>query len=989
MKQNKIPIWKLFLLLLMMVPASLFAQASEITGTITDAANGEPLPGVTIIVKGSTIGTVTDFEGNYSIFVPPNSTLEFTYVGYGPEEAIVGDQTIIDIQMSETSTELDEIVVIGYGVQKKSDKTGAVSNITSDELNAGMLTDPIQGMQGKIAGVSISKKGGDPNSGFSVKIRGSSGFDSNTSPLYVVDGVPGVDPTTIAPEDIESMNVLKDASSTAIYGARGANGVIIITTKHGKKGESAQVEWNSYVSVDNVANRLDMMSASDIRDYVSKTGVPFTDGGANTNWQDEIFRTGISQSHNLAVSGGNNSTTYRASVTHANWDGVIKGTSKTRTIGRLNLTQKAINDRLTLSASMAGTIEDNNYIDYGASGENDVLYQAFQRNPTDPVYNADGSYYEIQRDFNYYNPVALIEQIQNTRDAKRFLANMKADFEIIEGLVAGVNLGYIRDDHESFYFEPASVKGGVTAGYGKREYGNFESKILETTLKYDKTIDGVHNLSTVLGYSFQEDVSDGFGAQGREPLSDFVQSFNIKTFNDVTVGDIWSNYESNRLISFFGRAAYNYSNKYYATVTLRRDGSSRFGANHKWGWFPSGSVAWNLKQEDFLSGVSAMSMLKLRAGFGLSGNQEIGNYHALGVVNVSGTTINFETGEDAVQFSQPYNDNPDLKWEENKEINVGIDYGFLNNRISGSLEYYYKTTYDLLAEYSVPVPPNIVDKTWANAGEISNQGIEFNVDFAAVSKSNFTWKTSMVFARNKQKVVSLDSENGLYSWTDADKKEGWLSGRGLVGEQNWTQLIEEGNELGTFYMPEYAGLSDDGVPLFWTAAGGVTRVLEQAERRVVGTALPAFEMGWSNYFTFFENFDANITFRAVYGNDVLNVTRMVFENPTMLPTLNALSSVQDAMDLGWTAAPVVNSYYLEDGSFIKLDNISVGYNVGLQENDWVQKVRVYATANNLLTITGYTGIDPETSYDGKEFGLDMYNVYPKTRSFTFGVQVTF
>jgi len=977
------------LLLGLLWPAGLMAQTIDISGKVTDAESGEPLPGVTVLSKGTTIGTVTDFDGNYVITVPEGATLVFSYVGYASAEMPIADRTEINVQLSEETTELDEIVVIGYGVQKKSDKTGAVSSINSDELNSGVLTDPIQGMAGKIAGVSINKKGGDPNSGFSVKIRGSSGFDSDTNPLYVIDGVPGVDPTTIAPEDIESMNVLKDASSTAIYGSRGANGVIIITTKRGNTGEKVHVDWNSYVSVDNVANRLDMLSAQDIRDYVAETGVPFTDGGANTDWQDEIFRTGISQSHNFAVSGGTDATAYRASVTHANWEGVVKGTSKTRTIGRLNLTQKAINDRLTINASLAGTIEANDYIDYGASGENDVLYQAFQRNPTDPVYNEDGSFYEIQRDFNYYNPVALIEQIQNTRDAKRFLGNLKADFEIVEGLKAGVNLGYIRDDHENFYFEPASVKGGVTAGYGKREYGNFESKILEATLSYDKSIDGVHNINAVLGYSFQEDRDDGFGAQGREPLSDYVQSFNIKSFNDVTVGDIWSHYETNRLISFFGRAVYNFDNRYYITGTLRRDGSSRFGENHKWGWFPSGSVAWNLKQEDFLNDLSAISMLKIRAGFGLSGNQEIGNYHALGVVNVSGTTINFETGENAVQFSQPYNDNPDLKWEENREINVGLDFGVLNNRISGSVEYYYKTTYDLLAEYSVPVPPNILPVTWANAGEISNQGIEVYVNYAAVTKSNFTWKTALTFARNKQKVVKLSSEDGTWSWSEEDKKEGWLSGRGLVGEQNWTQLIEEGYELGTFYMPEYAGLSDDGVPLFWTAAGGVTRVLDQAERRVVGTALPDFEVGWSNYFTFFENFDASFTIRALYGNDVLNVTRMVFENPTILPTLNALSSVQDAIDEGWTAAPVVNSYYLEDGSFIRLDNISVGYNLGLENNEWIQKLRIYFTSNNLLTLTGYSGVDPETSYDGKSFGLEMYNVYPKTRTYTFGVQVTF
>jgi iron complex outermembrane receptor protein len=615
-----------------------------------------------------------------------------------------------------------------------------------------------------------------------------------------------------------------------------------------------------------------------------------------------------------------------------------------------------------------------------------VLYQAFQRNPTDPVYNEDNDFYETQRDFNYYNPVALIEQIQNTRDAKRFLGNLKADFAITKDLVAGVNLGYIRDDSESFYFEPSSVRGGTTAGYGKREYTNFESKILETTLNYSKSFGG-NNVEAVVGYSFQEDRNDGLGAQGREPLSDFVQSYNIKTFNDVTVGDIWSWYETNRLISFFGRAVYNYNNKYYATATIRRDGSSRFGANQKWGWFPSGSLAWNLQQEDFLKDVDILSMLKVRAGFGLSGNQEIGNYHSIGIVNIDGTTVNFETGEDAVRFSQAYNDNPDLKWEENAEVNIGIDFGFNRNKIAGSIEYYYKSTYDLLAEYSVPVPPNISSLTWANAGNILNQGIELNVDYFAVSNTNFTWKTSFVFARNKQKVVSLSGEG--FEWTEGDQKEGWLSGRGLVGDQNWTQLIEEDYELGTFYMPEYAGLSQDGKFLFWTAAGGVTRNVEDAERRVVGTALPDFEAGWSNYFTFFKNFDANVTIRGVYGNDILNVTRMVFENPTILPTLNTLTSVLDEIDRGLTDAPKVNSYYLEDGSFIRLDNISIGYNVNTQESEWVKKLRVYISSNNLYTLTGYSGIDPETSYDGQSFGLDMYNVYPKTRTLTFGVNITF
>ncbi|MFC2089725.1 SusC/RagA family TonB-linked outer membrane protein [Bacteroidota bacterium] len=989
MKQIKLLNWKFLVLFLFFVPFQLEAQLLNITGTITDQETGVALPGVTVVVKGTTMGAVTDFEGRYSINVEPGSMLGFSYIGYTNQDVTVGAETLIDIAMVEATQTLDEIVVIGYGVQKKSDKTGAVASIQADELNTGVLADPYQALQGKIAGVSISKKGGDPNAGFAIKIRGSSGFFSGTTPLVVVDGVPGVDITTVSPEDIASFSVLKDASSTAIYGSRGANGVVIIETKKGKAGEDVNVEFSSNVAFEQVANRLDMLSADQMRQYVTENNLNFTDGGADTNWQDAIFRNGISQSYNLAASGGSKLSTYRVSLSHNDWDGVIKGSDKNRTIGRINLQQKAMNGKLTIGATLAGTFEKNNYISYGASGPNDVLYQAFQRNPTDPIYDDDNNFYEIQRDFNYYNPLALIEQIQNTRDAKRFLGNIKADLEIVQGLVAGVNLGYVRDDSESWYFEPTALRGGTTTGYGRRSYGNYESKLIETTLTYIKAF-GDHSLNAVLGYSYQEDRHDGLSAQGTEPNSDLLQAFNISTLTNVIAGsDVSSYYTTNKLASFFGRVVYNYRGKYYATATLRRDGSSRFGANHPWGWFPSGSLAWNLKQEDFLTDISALSMLKLRVGAGLSGNQEIGNYHSIVVATAGGTATNFETGESTTGYNLPHNENPELQWENNAEINIGIDFGIWDNKLSGSLEYYYKYTYDMLAAYAVPVPPNILPTTWANAGSMVNQGVELYVDYFVYNSQNFSWKTGVTFARNIQTIKSLSNEDEGFTWSDSDKKRGWLSGRGLVGDQNWTQLLEEGYAIGTFYMPEYAGLSQDGKFLFWTEAGGVTRNVELADRRVVGNALPDFEFGWSNYFTFLKDFDASISIRALYGNDVLNVTRMVFENPTVLPSLNGLTTVLDEVQKGVSDAPKVNSYYLEDGSFLKIDNLSVGYNVTFNENDWIKNLRISLNANNLYTLTGYTGLDPETSYDGLEYGIDMYNVYPKTRSVSIGLKATF
>ncbi len=967
-----------------------FAQISIVTGTVSDPVENMPIPGVTIVVKGTTSGTITDLDGKYSINLPEGgTTLIYSFVGYATQEVIVNGRTSIDIELEESVVELSEVIAIGYGTQKKSDKTGAVSNIKSSELNTGVLTDPIQGLQGKSAGVSVTKKGGDPNAGFSVKIRGSSGLFSDTDPLYVVDGVPGVDPTTISPDDIESYNILKDASSTAIYGSRGANGVIIITTRKGSFKNPSRVEFNSYVSIDNVANRLDLLSGDQLRKYASDNNLSFNDGGANTDWQDEIYRSAISQSYNLAASGGSENSNYRVSLTHSDFEGVVIGSSKQRDLGRINVQQKAINDKLNIQASLAGTFETNEYIQYSGSGPNDILYQGIQRNPTDPVYNPDGSFYEIQRDFNYYNPVALANEIQNEREAKRFMGNLKADLEIIKGLIVGVNLGYIRDDSESSYFEPSYVRNSTSTGYGRKGYDNMSSKILETTISYTTTFNEGHNLNLIGGYSFQEDNYSGFFAQGTEPLSDYVKAYNLGALNSVVVGDIGSYKNSNRLISFFGRGVYNYNNKYYLTATVRRDGSSRFGENNKWGWFPSASVGWNIRNESFMENAGFLSQLKLRAGFGITGNQEIGSYHAISSAVVSGPTINPETGEDAILFTISHNANPNLKWEENGEVNLGVDFGFLSNKISGSLDIYKKVTYDLIAPYAVPVPPNIVPTTWGNAGKIGNKGIELFVQAFVINNRNFDWKTSLTFSMNKQNVISLSDSTKGYNWSEGDKKQGWLSGRGLVGDQNWTQLVEEGFELGTFYMPEYAGLSSDGKFLFYTEAGGVTRNVDEAERRVVGHALPDFEIGWSNYFTFLDNFDFSFALRAVVGFDVLNVTRMVFSNPTVLPSLNGLTEVLSEVERGVTDFPKVNSYYLEDGTFLKLDNVTLGYNFPVGKVDWLGKLRVYASSINLLTITGYSGIDPEISYNGLSFGLDQYNVYPKTRTFTLGLNVTF
>lgn len=961
-------------------------QEVSITGIVTDKANNQPIPGVTILIKGTTKGSTTDINGKYTLKAEDKDILVFSFVGYLPIEETLNGRAVINVVMSEETKQIDELIVIGYGTQKKIDKTGAVAQVTAEELNKGSLQDPIQSLTGKTAGVLITKKGGDPNSGFSVKIRSQASLYTKTEPLYVIDGVPGVDPTTISSDDIESFDVLKDASSSAIYGAGGANGVIIITTKKGKKGRIGEsIEFSSTMSIDKVANKLDMLSASQYREIVQLMGKTseFVDGGANTDWLDQIYRTGKTQTYNVSLSGGGDNSTFRVSLSDTKFEGVIRGSKKDRTIGRMNFSQKMFNDKLTVSATASGTVEKNDYVKYDGNGGQDVIWQALQRNPTDPVYNSDGTYYEVKRDFNYDNPLAVISDIQNERHAKRVLGSLSTDWEIAKGLKHWLSLSFTRDDDETFYFEPA---GGWSnpVGKGSRNSHNTEAKNLESTLSFNKDVFTNHNINIVGGYSYKFDTNTGIGAYGEGPTSNIIQSYNLATLNQVKQGDITSYYYTVNRISFFGRITYNIDSKYIITGTLRKDGSSKFGGNNRWGYFPSASVAWNIKKEKFLDNYEFIDHLKLRIGYGVAGNDNFDVHRYLPVIAPNGTTFDFESGEFNPQFTSEYNSNPNLKWEANKELNLGLDFGLFNNKLSGSFEYYIRKTEDLLAPINVEGNAAYAYKMlWINGGDFKSKGFEANIQYFALSTKRVEWKTSLSFSTFKSKIVKLNP-----SWTANNDKKGWLIGRGLVGGENYTQLIKEGWELGTFYMYEYAGVSPDGKYLFYTSAGGVTRDIKLAERRVVGHAQPKFEIGWSNSFTFYKCFDLNFSFRAVYGGDVLNVTRLNLSNPnTTIATTNALAEALDNAKLGLTSEPMNNSLFLEDGSFIRLENLSLGYTFNKFKSS-NYKVRFNITCNNLFLITRYKGTDPEMTYTGLEFGLDNFNVYPKTRSFMFGVTLT-
>lgn len=986
-----------FLFLLFLFPLGLMAQ-STLKGTVTDKTSGLPLPGVNVVIQGTTSQTSTDFDGNFTLNeVNLNDVVSFSFIGFNTYTLIYQGQSEVTISMEENTSLLDEVVIVGYGAVNKKDITGAVSKVTAEQLNQGTLVDPIQAMQGKAAGVVITKQGGDPNAGFDVRIRGAAGFAASGSPLYVIDGVRGADIATIAPEDIVSYDVLKDAASTAIYGADGANGVIFITTKRGREGVTT-IEYNSYVALDNVANRLDLLSASQYRKAVTDRGISFIDNGGNTDWQDELYRTGVTYNHNLAISGGSEKSNYRASVTHTDFEGVMIGSAKKRTSGKFDITQRAFENKLTIDMGAWGTIESNNYVNYGENGGTDVLFQSFQRLPTDPIYHDDGTFFETSM-FNYFNPVASRTQIENNRDAKRLNGYANFDLEIIDGLNAKVALSYVRNDSESTYFEPkySNVLGGqntiIRQGYGRRNYGNWEQGLMEATLNYKKSFNDVHNLNVLAGYSYRNTGWDGFSAQGRQPISNLLGADDLQQFEDVLLGDMDSYKAERKDIGFFGRVSYDYDSRYYLTGTLRRDGSSVFGKDNQWGVFPSVQAAWNIANESFVSNnFSALNMFKLRASYGMSGNSNI----PVGVTDLRvgyvGVGVDPDTGDPIVNLNYYSNANPNLQWDENHEINLGVDFGLFSDRIFGSVEYYKKDIKNMLiANNNIPIETNFSGTTYINGGHLENKGVEVTLNGRIVDNNNFSWTSTLVYSSNKQTVKSLG--NGYYDYDFIDV--GYISGPGLVGVA--TQRMDEGYELGTFYGFEYAGVSNGQ----WLIRGNdgelhyLSDVAQSEEhKKVIGNALPDFEMGWSNYFKY-KNWDLSMAFRAVVGHEIYNATNMVFGNPDYLGTRN-VNPEAVILNGNVQGAYSALSYYIEDGSFLRLDNINLGYNfTNPKIMKGISKLRLYASMNNVLTLTNYGGIDPEINFSGGNgsneiyFGNDQYNIYPKTRTITFGLNVAF
>lgn len=972
---------------LLLCSTAAMAQSQK-SGVIKDA-NGEPLIGVTVLEQGTSNGTVTDVNGRYTLkTTKPNAKLKVSYIGYESQVITPGQS----VTLSANDATLNEVVVVGYGTMRRKDVTSSITTVNAKDLDKGVYTDPAQMLQGKVAGLVISSSG-DPNGSSSITLRGSSSLREGEAmqPYYVIDGIPGMDISMVAPDDIESIDVLRDATATAIYGSKAANGVIIITTKKGTEGKT-NVSYNGYVAFDNALKTLDMASAAELR----ASGEVVEDEGANTDWQDEVLRTGVSHNHNLSISGGNKQTKYIASLNYIDHDGVIRGTEMNRVNGRALITTKVLKDRLTLSAGINAMRGVHKGVPVGRNGES-VLDAMNYYSPTNPVRNEDGSWFKSDIGSQNYNPLSMINEDSNEFEWRRMQYIGKASLDIIDGLVLNANYSYNSKQKVYSYYNSSlsQLPYGGTKGKAHRDTRLGHDQTFETYLNYDLTLAKVHKLSLMAGYSWEERVNnDGFGVSVYNFYNDQLGFKNLAYGNFINgMSDVDSGVEEIvRNISFYGRANYSYDGKYLLQATVRRDGSSVFGANNRWGTFPSVSAAWNIAEESFMKD-GIFNQLKLRAGYGVSGNAlGFGAYSAYTLFGLnSGSSFTYN-GVTYSKIEATQNGNKDLKWETTKMFNVGVDFAFLDSRLSGSIEFYSKKTSDLIWSYDVSTNIYPVGYMNANVGDITNTGIELTINAVPVKTKDFTWQTTVNLAHNKNKVDKLSNKKFSVDYKDwGDPNIGGISSNGEV------ERIKEGESLGTFWTYEWAGYNDHGQSTYYVhdattgeRTGEVTTTPEKKDKTKVGCALPKVTYGWNNTLTY-KKWALTAFFQGNIGNKIMNATRAHYSNKALLSAgKNVLAdALKDKYFTSDNTYYYPSDRYLENGSFFRLSTLSLAYTFDNLDG-WLKSVQVYGTAKNVFAITGYKGLDPDINLGGLEPGLDKRETfYPHTRSFILGVKVNF
>lgn len=972
---------------LLLVSTLTFAQ-SKVSGTVKDA-NGEPLIGVSVLEVGTQNGAVTDMYGNYKLNVKPGAKLKISYIGFTPQTVKAGSNSQIVLQ--EDNTALNEVVVVGYGTMRRKDVTSSITTVKAEDLNQGVFTDPGQMLQGKVPGLVVSSTA-DPNGSPTITLRGASTLRTGAmSPYYVVDGIPGVDISIVSPEDIESIDVLRDATATAIYGSKAANGVIIITTKKGAE-EKTNVSYNGYVAFDNILKKYDVCTADDLRQYAKDNNITLKDGGANTDWQDEVLRTGISHNHNVNISGGNGSTNYMISADLRKREGVIKMTGFDRFNVRSLVSTKTLKDHLTVSLGANMMYGKHFGVPSGNEGAS-VLDAMNYYSPTNAIKNADGTW-TVGSGSKNYNPLALMEENKSETVWKRNQFVGKTALELWKGFVWSVNYSWsnYQSTYSAYNTRNSQLEGiGNKNGQATRNTYFGREQTFETYLNYDFKV-GKSKWGLMGGYSWEEKKNnDGFGLSVEGYYNDDLGWYNMSYAQTIlgVQNSVQSGYlEKVRNISFYGRVNYSFDSRYMLQATIRRDGSSVFGKNNRWGTFPSVSAAWNITEEKFMQNQHIFDNLKLRVGYGISGNaMGFDVYSSYNTYGASGTFV--YDGKTYRTYGATKNANPDLKWESTGMLNIGLDFAFLKGRLNGTVEVYHKKTKDLIWSYPVSTTQYIYGWMDANVGEMTNKGIEFTLNAVPVRTKNFMWSTTLNLSHNKNTVDKMQNET--FHTTNLTQGDPMVAG---VSADGWTQRIMEGEPIGTFYTYQYAGtvngrseyyvLDENG-----NRTGETTNNPSLKDRSITGCAQPKLNAGWNNTLTY-KNWSLNAFITGVFGNDVYNSARAHYTSAQMFSDgKNVLKEFLNnpASD---ASGSLPSDRFIEKGSYVRLQTLSLSYTFRNCFNDWIQDLTLYGTANNLFTITSYKGLDPEVNLGGIDPGIDYrWSRYPHTRTFMVGVKINF
>lgn len=963
----------------------------KVRGVIKDET-GEPIIGATVRVKGQSEGTVSDFDGNFTLDVTDDNTLQISYIGYQTQEFAVGKQHHFSIVLEEDKKILNEVVVIGYGTQKKGDITSSVGSVKSEDFTAGAINDAGQLIQGKIAGLSVTNPSGNPVGGTEISLRGSTTIlGASTNPLILIDGVPG-DFNTVAPEDIESIDVLKDGSAAAIYGSRGTNGVVLITTKKSKGNNINEVQYSGYLSLSTIAKKPDFCDADDYRQQI-KDGLRDAawDLGDNTNWIDAITRTGLSHVHNVSFKGGNAQTNYIFNVNYRNLQGIFKRSDKEEFQGRAEVNHSMFDDKLRFNFQLLGNQTGYTATSDGGSFNTYSWRQALIHNPTEPIKNADGSWHENTGIFNYDNPVSRIYECDGEQKISQTRFSSNITLTPIKELTFNALFSYDKINQEGGYYETkkhiSNVRDGMN-GYASTGGSSTVTKLVELTAQFHKNF-GNHTIQALAGYSYQESTYSNQYERNYNFPTDLYSWHNIGVGQALKegLGTEYSYWLDTNLIGFFGRLNYNYKNRYLLMASVRHEAASQLAGTEKpWGTFPSVSLGWRITEENFMKNQKVFDDIKLRAGYGVTGSQPSQSF--LGVPLLGYGDYYLYNGQWIRALQPTQNSNDKLKWEEKHEYDIGADFSILNYRLNVSVDWYYRLIKGLLYDYSVPSPPNLYTTTRANVGEMSNNGLEIMVNAIPVRTKDFKWETTITFSTNSNKLKSLS--NDLYQTSSDYFMTGWIE----EPIKTESHIVRIGHKVGDIYGFKVVDVDESGKWIYLDKNGNrvnyddFTHSFE--DKQILGNGVPKWYLGFNNQFRY-KNFDLAINMRGAFGFQIMNGMRMFYENRSR-QDWNRLRSAYDKVFgkavLNTLCSEEFNSYYVENGDYWKIDNITLGYSFS-KINKWIKTLRLYASVNNAITITDYKGIDPEVSTSGLAPSYDNRDSYPHTRAFTFGMNVTF